>query len=104
MILKKLIEISNVNVPNLIGNSVRKNYIKRKDQTKLVEFTKYLFNQLKNIKIDWDEPLIAQAEVLKDKYNLVHISTGDILRAEIKNGTELGESASVLMEKGDLFL
>ncbi|MBU8901209.1 MAG: adenylate kinase [Victivallales bacterium] len=34
--------------------------------------------------------------------NLVHISTGDILRAEIKNGTELGKNAAVLMEKGEL--
>jgi adenylate kinase len=39
---------------------------------------------------------------LLEREPLVHISTGDILRAEIKNGTELGKSASVLMEKGEL--
>ena len=42
------------------------------------------------------------ANGLLEREPLVHISTGDILRAEIKNGTELGKSASVLMEKGEL--
>lgn len=42
------------------------------------------------------------AEGLLAREDLVHISTGDILRAEIKNGTELGKSAAVLMEKGEL--
>ncbi len=42
------------------------------------------------------------ANGLLERESLVHISTGDILRAEIKNGTELGKSASVLMEKGEL--
>jgi len=42
------------------------------------------------------------ASGLIEREPLVHISTGDILRAEIKNGTELGKNASVLMEKGKL--
>ena len=42
------------------------------------------------------------ASGLLERESLVHISTGDILRAEIKNGTELGKSAAVLMEKGEL--
>ncbi len=42
------------------------------------------------------------ASALTEREPLVHISTGDILRAEIKNGTELGKSAAVLMEKGKL--
>ena len=42
------------------------------------------------------------ANGLLEREPLVHISTGDILRAEIKNGTELGKSASILMEKGEL--
>ena len=35
----------------------------------------------------------TQSENLIKKYNLAHISTGDVLRAEIKNGTELGTLA-----------
>jgi adenylate kinase len=42
------------------------------------------------------------ASGLLESESLVHISTGDILRAEIKNGTDLGKSAAVLMEKGEL--
>jgi len=42
------------------------------------------------------------ASGLLERESLVHISTGDILRAEIKNGTELGKNAAVLMEKGEL--
>ena len=42
------------------------------------------------------------ASGLLERESLVHISTGDILRAEIKNGTELGKDAAVLMEKGEL--
>jgi adenylate kinase len=39
---------------------------------------------------------------LLEKERLVHISTGDILRAEIKNGTQLGKDAAGLMAKGKL--
>jgi adenylate kinase len=44
----------------------------------------------------------TQAEFLKDKYNLVHLSTGDIFRFNIKNDTELGKLAKTFMDKGDL--
>ena len=44
----------------------------------------------------------TQAAFLKDKYNLVHISTGDIFRYNIKNETKLGKLAQSYIEKGDL--
>ena len=44
----------------------------------------------------------TQAEVLKEKYNLVHISTGDVFRYNIKNATELGTLAKSYMDKGHL--
>jgi adenylate kinase len=44
----------------------------------------------------------TQAEFLKEKYNLTHLSTGDIFRFNIKNDTDLGKLAKTYMEKGDL--
>ncbi len=44
----------------------------------------------------------TQAEILKEKYNLVHISTGVVFRYNIKNGTELGNLAKTYIDKGDL--
>jgi len=44
----------------------------------------------------------TQAEFLKEKYNLSHLSTGDIFRYNIKNETELGKLAKTYMDKGDL--
>ena len=44
----------------------------------------------------------TQAEKLKEKYNLVHLSTGDILRNEISNQTKLGMMAKEFMDKGEL--
>jgi len=44
----------------------------------------------------------TQAEVLKDKYNLVHISTGDVFRYNIKNETTLGKLAKSYMDNGNL--
>jgi adenylate kinase len=44
----------------------------------------------------------TQAEFLKDKYNLTHLSTGDIFRFNIKNETALGQLAKTYMDKGDL--
>ncbi len=44
----------------------------------------------------------TQAEFLKEKYNLKHISTGDVFRYNIKNGTELGILAKSYIDKGDL--
>jgi len=44
----------------------------------------------------------TQAEKLVKKYQLVHLSTGDIFRANIKNSTELGNLAKSYMDKGEL--
>jgi len=44
----------------------------------------------------------TQAAFLKDKYNLVHISTGDVFRFNIKNKTELGNLAKSYIDKGQL--
>lgn len=44
----------------------------------------------------------TQASRLKDKYGLVHISTGDVFRFNIKNETELGKQAKSFMDKGQL--
>lgn len=44
----------------------------------------------------------TQAEFLKQKYNLTHISTGDVFRYNLKNNTELGKLAQSYMDKGDL--
>ena len=44
----------------------------------------------------------TQAVKLVEKYKLVHLSTGDIFRANIKGGTELGKLAKSYTEKGDL--
>ncbi|WP_293871971.1 adenylate kinase [Flavobacterium sp.] len=44
----------------------------------------------------------TQAEFLKEKYNLTHLSTGDIFRYNIKNDTDLGKLAKTFMDKGDL--
>jgi len=42
----------------------------------------------------------TQAKKLAAKYAIPHISTGDIFRANIKNGTELGQKAKVFMDQG----
>lgn len=44
----------------------------------------------------------TQSENLINKYGLVHLSTGDILRTEIARGTDLGRKAKDIMEKGEL--
>jgi adenylate kinase len=44
----------------------------------------------------------TQSELIIEKYDLVHFSTGDILRAEIKAETELGKKAKQFMDKGEL--
>ncbi|MFM7022231.1 MAG: adenylate kinase [Flavobacteriales bacterium] len=44
----------------------------------------------------------TQSTRLLEKYGLVHLSTGDILRAEMSAGTELGNKAKALIEKGEL--
>lgn len=44
----------------------------------------------------------TQSEQIIDYFGLGHISTGDILRAEIKEGTELGEIAASFIDRGEL--
>jgi adenylate kinase len=44
----------------------------------------------------------TQAEKIINKYKLMHLSTGDLLRAEIANKTELGLKAKSIMDKGEL--
>jgi adenylate kinase len=44
----------------------------------------------------------TQSVRLAEKFNLAHLSTGDMLRAEIAEGTELGKKMSSIMSKGEL--
>lgn len=44
----------------------------------------------------------TQAEFLKEKYNLTHLSTGDIFRFNMKNNTPLGLEAKSYIDRGDL--
>lgn len=44
----------------------------------------------------------TQAEFLIDTFGLIHLSTGDLLRSEIADGTELGLKAKSFMDKGEL--
>ena len=44
----------------------------------------------------------TQSDLLIEKYGLGHISTGDVLRSEIKKGTELGKTAASYIDKGQL--
>ena len=42
------------------------------------------------------------SEEIVQRYNMGHISTGDVLRGEIKKGTELGKTAQGYIDKGNL--
>ena len=44
----------------------------------------------------------TQSERIVEKYGINHISTGDVLRAEMKNGTELGKTAKGYIDQGQL--
>lgn len=44
----------------------------------------------------------TQAKLLSSKFNIPHISTGDILRQAVKDQTELGRKANEIMSRGDL--
>jgi len=44
----------------------------------------------------------TQAQYLVERYGLVQLSTGDMLRAAVKAGTDLGKKAKIIMEAGDL--
>ncbi|MEA3460344.1 MAG: adenylate kinase [Bacteroidota bacterium] len=44
----------------------------------------------------------TQSEKIIEKYGLIHISTGDLLREQVAAQTELGKQAKVIMDKGEL--
>lgn len=44
----------------------------------------------------------TQAAILSDRLSVPHISTGDLLRSQVKSGTELGQQAKAVMDRGDL--
>ena len=44
----------------------------------------------------------TQAKMVSEKYNISHLSTGDILRGAIADGTPLGLQAKINMDKGEL--
>jgi adenylate kinase len=44
----------------------------------------------------------TQSVQMAEKFNLLHLSTGDMLRAEIESGTELGKRVSGIMSRGEL--
>lgn len=73
----------------------------------------YVLSQAQNLKTDENMLNIVlfgppgagkgtQAVKLKEKYDLIHLSTGDILRKEIENDTELGQLAKSYMSSGEL--
>ena len=44
----------------------------------------------------------TQAKMIAEKYGIPHVTTGDIFRANIKNGTALGMEAKLYMDQGQL--
>ena len=44
----------------------------------------------------------TQAKMIAEQYGIPHVSTGDIFRMNIKNGTDLGKEAKTYMDKGEL--
>ena len=53
-----------------------------------------------HVRSPWCSGKGTQAKKIAEKYHIPHISTGDIFRANIKNGTELGNKAKTYMEQG----
>ena len=44
----------------------------------------------------------TQCERIVNKYGFTHLSTGDLLRAEVASGSDRGKELTAIMEKGDL--
>ncbi len=44
----------------------------------------------------------TQAQIIAEKYGLVHVSSGDLFRENLKNETELGKLAQIYMKRGEL--
>jgi adenylate kinase len=44
----------------------------------------------------------TQAQILAEKFNLVHVSSGDLFRENLKNKTELGQKAQSFVDRGEL--
>lgn len=44
----------------------------------------------------------TQCEKIVEKYGYTHLSSGDLLRAEVESGSDLGKECNEIMEKGDL--
>ena len=75
-----------------------------KKEPKIKQDTIKLENRMKNIVI-FGAPGSGkgtQSDLLIEHYGLGHISTGDVLREEIKKGTELGKTAQSYIDKGNL--
>ena len=73
-------------------------------ETQIKQDTKVIKISMKNIVI-FGAPGSGkgtQSDLLIEHYGLGHISTGDVLRNEIKNGTELGKTAQSFIDKGNL--
>ena len=44
----------------------------------------------------------TQAKIIEEKYNIPHISTGDMIRETIKSGSSLGDELKTILDKGQL--
>ena len=69
-----------------------------------IDYICILINYMKNIVL-FGPPGAGkgtQAEIIKQEYDLFHISTGDVFRYNIKNNTDLGLLAKGFMDKGEL--
>ena len=75
--------------------------IKNEDQSPVIDGYTLPDDLNKNGVYDFREKG-TQAEIIKQEYDLFHISTGDVFRNNIKNNTDLGLLAKGYMNKGEL--